>query len=92
MGDNVAVPDEAFLADCQNFSKLTIQDTIANIEGRLNTNSSGLEDADNDMYEEDEDDDDIIPQAANEMGSGNLTTCDKPNDLLMGVGWQIKQI
>ncbi|OWF49322.1 testis-expressed protein 9-like [Mizuhopecten yessoensis] len=57
VSDNVAVPEEAFITECKEFSKQTILDTITNIEERLDTD------------DDEEEEDDIIPQAAADMGS-----------------------
>ena len=55
LAENVAVPDDAFITDFKNFS---FENAINNIEGRVD---------DNDLPDED---DDVIPQAAADMGSG----------------------
>ena len=56
IGDDVAVPDETFMTDFKNFS---LQNTVANIEGQLDSGDLPLDE-----------DDDVLPQAAADMGTG----------------------
>nr|XP_022312330.1 testis-expressed protein 9-like [Crassostrea virginica] len=55
IGDDVAVPDETFMTDFKNFS---LQNTVANIEGQLDSGDLPLDE-----------DDDVLPQAAADMGT-----------------------
>ncbi|XP_062601244.1 testis-expressed protein 9-like [Saccostrea cucullata] len=55
IADDVAVPDETFMTDFKNFS---LQNTVANIEGQMDSGDLPLEE-----------DDDVIPQAAADMGT-----------------------
>ncbi|XP_052692105.1 testis-expressed protein 9-like [Crassostrea angulata] len=55
IADDVAVPDEAFMTDFKNFS---LQNTVANIEGQMDSGDLPLDE-----------DDDVIPQAAADMGT-----------------------
>ena len=56
IGDDVAVPDETFMTDFKNFS---LQNTVTNIEGQLDSGDLPLDE-----------DDDVLPQAAADMGTG----------------------
>ena len=60
IADDVAMPDEAFLTDFKDFS---FRDTIANMEGQVD--ERGMVDDDYD-----DDDTDVMPSAAAEMGAG----------------------
>ena len=54
--DDVAVPDDTFMTQ---FREMSLEKTIANMEDRLENRAS------------DPEDEDVLPSAAAEMGSGN---------------------
>lgn len=56
IADDVAVPDDTFMTDFKNFS---LQNTVANIEGQIDSGDLPLDE-----------DDDVLPQAAADMGTG----------------------
>ena len=55
--DDVAIVDEAFMTEFKDFS---LQHAISNIEDQIKV----------DEFPDDEPDDDVMPQAAQDMGSG----------------------
>ncbi|XP_048749432.2 testis-expressed protein 9-like isoform X2 [Ostrea edulis] len=55
IADDVAVPDDTFMTDFKNFS---LQNTVANIEGQIDSGDLPLDE-----------DDDVLPQAAADMGT-----------------------
>ena len=55
--NDVAVVDEAFLTEFKDFS---LQHAISNLEDQIHV----------DEFPDDEPDDDVLPQAAQDMGSG----------------------